>query len=405
MDERWNSPFPYTLAYNLYKKHITELNKIYWAYVPANNTIKKHAKVALEAENADPKTYFLIPDADDRRVATSYLAWKDDYRQFENYTRLNMIMLISSCFETYLRTIISQAFESKPGVIIMCPDSVDGASLLKNRPGYGNSNSKNYQFTDHIDEICRGEWGKRFGAFAKYFGTLPESILQKKNALNEYRVLRNNIAHYLGRNKPDYTAPIFFTPIDAIAVSHNRVIKYFKLVNEIARELDNYLKENYIGSYDIIKFYYQQIAAQKYNTAHPGERANDLRRDLDQAGFRGFDVNYFRNIVCFCELDAPTDICRYSGKACIRTINQKLAEKNTGLMRDGRSIYFSRRHLILFVKAHHWKNNPEYCNINPNNTGSVEYRYSQRLIDEVVNMISVAPTTVIDDLRKLIHRE
>ena len=40
-DVRWKSPLPYTLAFNLFKKHYTELNEIYWAFVPASNTIKK----------------------------------------------------------------------------------------------------------------------------------------------------------------------------------------------------------------------------------------------------------------------------------------------------------------------------------------------------------------------------
>ena len=43
-NERWESPFPYTLAYNLFKQHFTELNRVYWAFVPAKDTIKKAAK-------------------------------------------------------------------------------------------------------------------------------------------------------------------------------------------------------------------------------------------------------------------------------------------------------------------------------------------------------------------------
>ena len=124
MEVRWQSPFPYTLAFNLFKQHITELNKVYWAFVPASNTIKKLAKNALVTDDADPRSFFLIPDKDDRRLALTFAEWQTDFRSFTNYTRLNMIMLISSCFETYLRTIISHSFESKPGVIIMCPDSV-----------------------------------------------------------------------------------------------------------------------------------------------------------------------------------------------------------------------------------------------------------------------------------------
>ena len=36
---RWESPFPYSLAFNLFKQHFEEINRSYWAFVPAANTI------------------------------------------------------------------------------------------------------------------------------------------------------------------------------------------------------------------------------------------------------------------------------------------------------------------------------------------------------------------------------
>ncbi len=368
MNDRWLSPFPYTLAFNLFRQHLTELNNVYWAFVPASNTIKKSAKIALAEDDADPKQYFLIPDEDDRRVAPTFAEWQSNYRSFENYTRLNMVMLISSCFETYLRTIVSLAFESRPGVIIMCPDSVDGAFLLKSRTGYGDSESKNYQFTDQIDEICRGEWSKRFSAFEKYFGNLPNRVTDLSTQLDELRTTRNNVGHYLGRKKTEYSTPILFTPLAPIAISHNRVLKYFKLVNDVAKSFDEHLKSNYIGSYDIIKFYSQQISLGAFSSKHPGQRARDLQRCLGREGLPSVGNEYYRNIVSFFDLDESTDICRYGAKACINEINRQLSEKNVALIRDNHNIRFSRYHFRLFIKAHNWKTNPEFCQINTKNT-------------------------------------
>ena len=104
-NERWISPFSKTIAFTLFSKHFTELNDIYWAHVPAANTIESKAKKALTNPDKDPKTFFLIRDEDDRRLAPTFHIWKTQYRDFSNYTRLNMLMLLSSCFETYLRTI------------------------------------------------------------------------------------------------------------------------------------------------------------------------------------------------------------------------------------------------------------------------------------------------------------
>ena len=399
MQDRWQSPFPYTLAFNLFRQHITELNKVYWAFVPASNTIKKAAKKELATDDADPKTYFLIPDEDDRRVAPTFSEWKADFKGFENYTRLNMIMLISSCFETYLRTVVSLAFESKPGVIIMCPDSVDGAFLLKSRTGYGSSESKNYQFTDQIDEICRGEWTKRITAFEKYFGALPQSVRDQATQLDELRVTRNNVGHYLGRKKSEYAAPLLFSPLAPMEVAHNRVLKYFKLVNDVARTIDTYLKNNIIGSYDIIKFYFQQTSKGKFNSGHPGQRARELQRCLGREGLPPVGNEYYRNIVNFFDLDEATDICRYSAKACINEINRRLVDQHISLIRDGHNIRFSRYHFRLFVKTHSWKTNPEFCQVNTKNADQTEYCYSMRLINRIVEEISQDPATIIQRLQ------
>lgn len=405
MQERWHSPFPYTLAFNLFRKHITELNKVYWAFVPASNTIKKAAKIALVTDDADPKKYFLIHDEDDRRVASTFSEWKESFKSFEVYTRLNMIMLISSCFETYLRTVVSHAFESKPGVIIMCPDSVDGVFLLKSRAGYGNSDSKNYQFTERVDEICRGEWVKRIAAFEKYFGVLPEGVVEQTTQLDEFRVIRNNVGHYLGRKKSEYATPLLFSPLTPIEVSHNRVLKYFKLVNDVAKSIDIHLKNNVIGSYDIIKFYFQQLSAGEFNSGLPGQRARELQRYLGREGLPSVGNEYYRNIVSFFDLDNETDACRYGMKACVKEINRRLREQKVSLKRAGYNIPFAQYHFRLFVKAHNWKVDPEFCQINVKNEYQKEYCYSMRLINKIIEEISQNPATIIEELREKVGQK
>ncbi|HBV85510.1 MAG TPA: hypothetical protein DEF42_02330 [Desulfosporosinus sp.] len=390
-NERWNSPFPYTLAFNLFRKHFTELNQVYWSFVPASNTIISSAKKALKSDDADPKTFFLIHDEDDRRLAPTFGEWKANFSEFSNYTRLNMVMLLSSCFETYLRAVISNAFESKPGVIIMCANSVDGVFLLKNKAGYGNTNDKNYQFSEEIDEICRSDWEKRFSAFKKYFGKVPESVIGKIVDLNELRITRNNIGHYIGRTKADYSAPSFFSPINAMRISHDRMLKYFKLVNEVAQGLDDYLKTNFIGSYDIIKSYFQQVFQGYFSDNRPGIRAREFQRLLGNEGFPPVGNEYYRNIVNYCDLDSQNDLCRYSKKACIKEINRQLNSRGTPLVLDGHAIRFGEYHFNLFVRSHDWKENSEYCQRNPANTGQNEYRYSIKAISEIVEEISAQP--------------
>lgn len=400
-NERWNSPFPYTLAFNLFRKHFTELNQIYWSFVPAYNTIVSNAKKQLVNDNADPKTFFLIPDEDDRRIASTFVEWKSSFNEFSNYTRLNMVMLLSSCFETYLRTVISNAFESKPGVIIMCPDSVDGVFLLKSNDFYGDISDKKYQFTEKINDICQGDWIKRISEFKKYFGELS-NVESRISELNEFRTLRNNIGHYLGRKKDDYSTPLFFKPISAIRVSHNRILKFFELINSVAKEIDNHLKDNYIGSYDIFKLYLQYDSQGLFKGDAPGVKARKFQKILGQEGFFSQGTGrqeFYRNLIDYCNLDNEKDSCRYSKKICIKEINRRLNAQNIQLYYNDKKDSFNQYHFNLFVKHHNWKSNPEYCQINSANTVQVEYRYSMKLVNDIVQEICSSPNTIINKLK------
>ena len=397
-NERWSSPFHCTLSFNLFKKHFTELNRIYWAFIPAASTIVSHAKIALVSDDADIKNYFLFHDEDEKTIAKTYGEWKNYFNEFSNYTRLNMIMLLSSCFETYLRTIVSNAFESKPGVIIMSPDSVDGIFLLKSRVNYGDISDKNYQFTNEVDEICKGDWTKRFAVFEKYFGALPKSITDMTAELDKLRVMRNNIGHYIGRAKENISAQIYLSPVSATRVSHNRVLKAFGIYFNVAKELDGYLKTKYIGSYDIIKLYLQLVSAGTLVSIGLGERARELQKYLGKEGLALAGNEYYRNIVGYCDLDNQNELCIYSRIACIKEINRQLDKKGIALIRDGHSIRFKNYHFNLFIKAHGWRENPEYSKKYRANQKQNEYRYSYRVISEIVKRITAEPENIAECL-------
>lgn len=398
-DARWKSPFPHTLSFELFREHFTELNNIYWSFVPASNTILSLSKKSLTAEDADPKSYFLIPDKDDKRIATTFGKWQSNFKEFGNYTRLSLVMMLSSCFETYLRTVVSNAFESCPGVIIMCPKSVDGAFLLKKDIRYGDASQGNYQFVDQIKEICSGTWSKRIQNFEKYFGTLPGTVHCKISDLDKFRNERNEIGHYFGRTKKEYTAPLVLNPVAANRVSHEKLLKYFSLIYGVAVEIDGYLKDNFIGSYDIIKFYLYRVVNGEFSTSIPGIVARELQKVLGSNGFPPVGNEYYRNIVSYCSLDAQSDVCKYSKKSCIKEINRQLSNQNISLLYNGHNVRFGKYYFDLFVRVNNWRNDPEYCQRNQANSLQVEYRYSSKIIDSIVKMISTAPETIISTLK------
>ena len=399
---RWESPFPYSLAFNLFKQHFEEINRSYWAFVPAANTIKSFAKKALLDDNADPKTFFLIPDEEDRRMAPTYGEWKTDFSEYVNYSRLNIIMLLSSCFETYLRTVVSLSFESKPGVIINCRDAVDGASLLKRDIMYGNMNDKSYRFGEVIEEVCCGEWTNRFCAFQKYFGNLPPKLLYLSKDLDELRVTRNNLGHYFGRRKVEYSAPIEFEPIETTRISHERILKYFKLIYSAAKMIDDYLYKNIIGSYDIIKKYFFSLSNGEILTDPYNPDADQLRKLLGSHDLTSVGRKYYNELVTFCEtnyVEDETD-CIFTRKRCVGEINRRLKESGTELIYNGQIVPFNTSSFKVLLIKENLYDKGNYSERKIDNNREVQYLHSLALIDYVTKKLESNANSIMETLKE-----
>ena len=387
-NERWVSPFSHTIPYLLFIEHFTELNNIYWAHVPAKNTIEKKAIEALGNGNADPKKYFLIRDEDDRRLPLTYDEWKEYYRCFDVYTRLNMLMLLSSCFETYFRTIISFAFESKPGVIIDSPDSKDGVFLLKNNRNYGVLGSQEYKFSDQVESICTGQWQNRIVSFNKYFGTFP---IEETDVLliDEMRRKRNSVGHYFGRKKDDYEAPLSFFPEPLEPISHDKLLKYFKLVHKVVSNLDVYLKDHYLGSYDVIKYYLKCVENGDISGQNVADHAKELRKLLGSFGMQQAVANYYRNLVSYVCLPDEKNAFIYGKKASVKIIRDELKKLGVSLFVGERTITFKENAFSSVINHFSIKENGAFCE----KRGKEKYElfFSKKALDFIIEKIVADP--------------
>ena len=395
-NERWESPFPHTIPYLLFIKHFTELNDIYWAHVPAKNTIEKKAFEFLKNKEADPKGYFLIRDEDDRKLPSTYQEWKNNYRNFDVYTRLNMLMLLSSCLETYLRTIISFAFESKPGVIIDSPDSKDGVFLLKTKSSYGDLGSPDYKFGVQVESICTGQWQTRIANFNKYFGSFPindADVLQ----IDEMRRKRNSIGHYLGRNKDSYEAPLSFFPEPIEPLSHDKLLKYFKLVHRVVTDLDTYLKDNFLGSYDIVKYYFQCVEKGIISGKNVGDHSRELRKLMGSLGMRIVNSNYYRNLVSYISLTDEKNAFIYGKRASAKIIKDRLKEKGITLRLNNKTIVFSDRIFSTLINYFKIKTNSEFCE--KRGIDKYELFFSEKAIKFVIEKIVENPS-ILEEINK-----
>lgn len=386
MDERWFSPYNHTIAYTLFMRHFSELNDVYWSYVPAACTVEKKAKDGLGSGDANPTKYFLIRDDDERHMPLTYDAWKLHFREFGNYTRLSMLMLLSSCFETYLRTIVSLAIESKPGAIIQCPDAVDGCMLLKKDPCYGDSNAKTYQFGDVIEEICVGEWTKRANALKKYFGDQIISDIDLQQ-LDKMRVTRNDIGHHFGRTKKDYHTPLSFDFEQAHRLAHETLLKYFCLVHSVTKKIDEYLQRKYIGSYDLIKYYYSCLRSGKITGEGVGQHAKDFMVIIGNAGLPPLNGEFCINLLTGCFTGDYNCTCRYTTRVCVKMLQRKLDEQSLAFFRGANQTKLNQSIFKQLVKQLQIKGNSELCKKITYEKQN-ENLYSQRAIDMMISYIA-----------------
>lgn len=166
-------------------------------------------------------------------------------------------------------------------------------------------------------------------------------------------------------------------------------------MNDVAKQLDSFLKENYVGSYDIIKCFYQYTANGFFSDERPGMKAQKFRQLLGNEGFPPVGKEYYSNLINYCELDNPSALCRYSISVCVKEINKQLKQNGIVLIKetDGRKTYFKQSHFNLFVHLHKWKTDDQYCQkvIYGNQT---EYRYSSKAIKEIIEEIISNPKSV-----------
>lgn len=250
--ERWKSQDDYTHAFRLFNKHHTLMNSIYWAYVPTFNFATYNYKNKVK-HKCDITTHeaFELKGGNSKRVEPDINKWNKNLKEFDNWTRLNVLVSVNSYFEIYLSSVVSLAIESDPGILYSAPKQINGIQILK----YGDENQ--YSFFDISEKVTKGEWQQRISNYKKIFGFVPQELTKYTSELEKIRKIRNNVAHSFGRDINQSRARKTVTVIDTERISTETLQKYMGIIREVARGVDDHLLNNHIGDYEMIHFYHQ----------------------------------------------------------------------------------------------------------------------------------------------------
>ncbi|WP_316896820.1 hypothetical protein [Pseudodesulfovibrio indicus] len=269
--ERYSFPHEFSAAFGRFKAHHTEINKLYWSFVPASRAAFKATR-GHTAEDDCPSAFGAHGD-ETGRFAPNLGEWRSSFMDFSNWTRLNSIMAASSYFEVYLRTVFHLALMSKPGVLLGDGQIVDGTALLKQK------NQTVVQLVKKkVSECVVGTWSSRSKAFKGLFGQDFKRFVENTSDLDKIRNLRNGVGHTFGRNIKEFSY-LFDEDRGMARLSEKRMKKYLKLLMDIAVDLDQYLLKNFIGSFEAIYYYHRNI--QPLGFGDPRDRSKKLKKDFN----------------------------------------------------------------------------------------------------------------------------
>jgi hypothetical protein len=266
MFDRWTCGWSRTWCYRLFKEHHTQLNMIYWAYAPAAAYVLKQTRGTTP--NLSPAQFFPVRAADERRVDTDLAAWKEHFKEFANWVRLSAAVSLTSYLEIYLRSAVTLALESDPGVMLGAPRAIDGIALLKAR--------EDYSYADASIPVVKGTWQQRVGKYVSHFGMAPPELSNAIGELDKLRVLRNSVGHAFGREMNIFEARVNLLSEPMRRLSEKRLMKWLGLVDGVVTSVDNHLRTTHIGAYEVLCCY--------HNWDHKYEAA----RITEAAAFKGW---------------------------------------------------------------------------------------------------------------------
>ena len=254
--DRWQHAWQMSGPFKVYKKYYEELNRYYWSGYSAHKLTYKGLKSMGVTWETSPTSILPLQN---QRSFDSVRSWANSYNALQVWTRLQVLLSLTSILETYIDTIASLAIESNPGVLINASKSLDGIALLKSkRLDSGIIKSR-------VMYLTKDTWHKRVASFDSLFGGHPKELDLFVDELESLRKKRNSVGHAFGRDinrsrRFEDAAPL---PIEGI--KEENLLRYFDVTFQVAQSIDKYLLDNHIGEFQALFAYHVFYQKNKNN--------------------------------------------------------------------------------------------------------------------------------------------
>jgi hypothetical protein len=198
--------------------------------------------------------------------------WSDFYNQFDNWTRLSVLIALSANLETYMASVISLALESDPGLLLGLSQRVDGVAILKH-------GASTLEVTSQVTDCTKGDWQSRGSAFGTIFGSVPPSLTLHLSELERIRNLRNKVSHAFGRDIDKARKHGVKDIIPMETLRFETANKYRSLIWSVAKSIDVQLLQHHIGEFQAIRFYHE-LYPRLRKDIHPHDRAVLFKKEV-----------------------------------------------------------------------------------------------------------------------------
>ncbi|WP_133256884.1 hypothetical protein [Hymenobacter edaphi] len=259
-----------------------------WSQIPVIDFTEKHVAITP----GDVQTILSCKPEDAFTIRKDKIDWKQDYREFNNWTRLNAMMSLNSYLEIYLSSIISTAIESDPGILHNASKKIDGAVILKN--------SRNYNYLYQASKCIIGEWSKRISEFKNIFGSAPTELEANVGELEKLRILRNNIGHAFGRDIEESRKKGSRSILPSDRISLKRVKEVLGVVNLVVLGIDKFLLTNHIGDYETL-YHYHEVSEKISSGLTLNDKALLFKNSIGKAAAVPRSKDYCKEVVKYYE--------------------------------------------------------------------------------------------------------
>lgn len=271
MFDRWTCFHDHTFVYDVFKEYHTEVNQIYWSFIPSSDTIKVQTK--NQPKGTILSSIMVCDPMNMHRYANTIDVWKSHYLNLENWVRLSVALSANSYLEIYLKNIAWVSLSSCPGILINSERCIDGIKLIKN--------GKSKDFSYILEKFTKGTWQSRKKAFKEIFDIDIINDTNDLKILESLRKLRNGVGHGFGRDLDaikDYSPKIKKEKMQTL--TQNRLQEYLACLDKLTLEIDAKLKNRYIGSFEELLEY------------HAWDKVYDIGRSTKHAEFKNIIFNH-----------------------------------------------------------------------------------------------------------------